>query len=73
MNVFPEYNYRDGKNEVVGQKASQSFTVKVRNLDQKGQKVAKLIDALAQVNNLRINSVSFDIFDKEPLQVKARE
>lgn len=31
-----------------------------------------LIDALSQVNGIKINSVSFDIFDKIKLQTEAR-
>ncbi len=48
------------------------MTVKVRNLDAKGQKVATLVDALAQINGVNLDSVSFDIFDKTPLQNQAR-
>lgn len=45
----PEYNYNNGKNEIVGQKAHQQITVKVKRLDDKGQKIGKLIDALSLV------------------------
>lgn len=72
MNVFPEYSFLNGRNEVIGQTASQSLTVRVRNLDAKGESVARLIDALAAVNGININSVTFDILDKTQLQTEAR-
>ena len=56
----------------MGFQAQQSLTIKVKNLDAKGQKVATLVDALAQVDGINIDSVSFDIFDKSPLQTGAR-
>ena len=31
-----------------------------------------MIDALAQINSININSVTFDIYDKTPLQTQAR-
>lgn len=62
----------NGKSEVVGQQASQSITIRVRNIDAKGQKVGVLVDALAQINGINIDSVSFDIYDKTPLQTQAR-
>ncbi len=56
----------------MGQQAQQSITITVLGLDSKGTKVGTLVDALAQVNGLSINQVSFDIKDKTPLQTQAR-
>lgn len=72
LSVYAEYDYSSGSAKVTGQRAQQTITVKVRGLDAKGQKVATLIDALARIDGLNINNVSFDIFDKTPLQTQAR-
>lgn len=72
LNVYAEYDYSVSPPRETGQRAQQSLTIKVRGLDEKGQKVATLIDALAKVDGLNINNVSFDIFDKTPLQTQAR-
>lgn len=73
LSVYPEYDYSVNPARETGQRAQQSITIRVRGLDEKGQKVATLIDALAtKVNGLNINNVSFDIFDKTPLQTQAR-
>ena len=52
----------------MGKRASQSITVTIRNLDSQGKRVGSLIDQMAQVEDLLIDGVSFDIFDKSPLQ-----
>lgn len=72
INVYPEYNYINGRSEIVGQTASQSLTIRARGVDPKGQKVGVLVDALAQVDGINIDSVSFDIYDKTKLQTQAR-
>ena len=72
VNVFPEYNFVNGRNEIIGQTASQSLTARVRQLDAKGEKVARFVDAVAVINGINIDSVSFDIFDKTKLQTDAR-
>lgn len=68
INVYPEYNYLNGRSEIIGQRASQSLTIRARGVDAKGQKVGTLVDALAQVDGINIDSVSFDIYDKTKLQ-----
>ena len=49
---------------MIGKRASQTITITVRDLDEAGTKVANLIDELAKINTIIINSVRFDIFDK---------
>ena len=44
LNVFPEYNYLNGKNEVIGQRATQTLIVKVKQIDSKGGKMGIIID-----------------------------
>lgn len=48
------------------------MTIRIRGLDAKGQKVATLVDALAQINGVNLDSVSFDIYDKTKLQSQSR-
>ncbi len=62
----------NGRSEIIGQQASQSLTIRIRGLDAKGQKVATLVDALAQVDGLNLDSVTFDIYDKTKLQSESR-
>ena len=64
-------NYAGG--QVVGQKASQSITITLRNIDESGSKVGIFVDQIATVDTIQINSINFDIYDKSPLQVEARE
>lgn len=61
LSVNPQYNFVDGRSIIIAQGATQSLTVRVRNLDAKGQKVGTLVDALAKINGLNVDSVTFDI------------
>lgn len=72
LSVSPRYNFLNGRSEIIGQQASQSLTVTVRGLDAQGTKVGTLVDALADIDGLNINSVVFDIEDKTQLQTQAR-
>ena len=68
INVFNEYSQR----QIIGKKASQTIQVTVRNVDEDGTNLAQLIDDLAKIDTIIINSVRFDIFDKTLLQEEAR-
>lgn len=48
------------------------MTIRARGVDSKGQKVGVLVDALAAVNGINIDSVSFDVYNKIKLQAQAR-
>ena len=69
INVFNDYF----RGQIIGKKASQTIRITFRNLDADGANLASLIDDLAKINTIVINSVSFDIFDKTKLQKEARE
>lgn len=73
LSIYPEYEYSNNITRVIGQKASQSITVSVKNLDEKGEKAAKIIDAVSVVDNVNLGSVKFDIEDKTELYGVARE
>lgn len=68
ISVYDDYQ----KGQIVGKRASQSITITIKNLDSQGKRVGNLIDQMAQVEDLLIDRVSFDIFDKSPLQEEAR-
>jgi uncharacterized protein YggE len=57
------YNYSNGLSILVGQKASQILTVKVRNLSNGLLTVGNLVSAASKINGLVVNSVNFDQSD----------
>lgn len=70
--VFDQYGTVNGTSQVIGKQAQISIMVKVRGPGDLGKNVATLIDALAVIEGINIDNVSFDIFDKTALQTQAR-
>jgi len=73
LSIHPEYDYQRTQRTLKGQRATQSLIVKVRNIDDKATQATSVIDALANIENIQINSISFDIDDKTELFSEARE
>lgn len=66
--IFPQYNYTDGKQELRGYRVSQSVNVKIRDLGKVGDILAKA----GELGSNEIYGVSFDIDDPSALQDEAR-
>ncbi|MFD8009864.1 SIMPL domain-containing protein [Streptomyces sp. NPDC058955] len=60
-----------GESKVTGYQASQTFSVKVRQLDRAGQVIGAVNDATGDAG--RVNGVVFDVADPKELRAKARE
>ncbi len=73
FSVYPNTSWSDGVSTVVGQIASQSIKITLPSIAKDGSNIGKLIDALATVNGIIINSLSFDIADKTKTFSQARE
>lgn len=75
LSVYPAYEW-DGvllKSRLKGQRATQSLTVKVKKIDEKATKAAKIIDELAVIDNVQLSGIDFDVEDKTKLYTEARE
>ena len=70
--VYDQYGTVNGTSQVIGKQAQISIQLKVRGPGDLGKRVATIIDALAVIEGINIDSVSFDIYDKSSLQTKAR-
>lgn len=64
LNVYPNNSYVNGTTITYGQIASQSMIITVPMPNSNGSTVAKIYDGLAQVNDITINSLTFDLQDK---------
>ncbi|MFA5750155.1 MAG: SIMPL domain-containing protein [Candidatus Shapirobacteria bacterium] len=73
LNIYPEYDYSTRSPRLTGQRASQTLEVNVKKIDDKASKVAQIIDQLSAIDNIQINSITFDIEDKTKLFSEARE
>lgn len=71
MNVYPEYNYTQDKGSVqVGYRASQSFTITVRNATNAGAVVDAIVAAGG--DNLQLQGVSPFVLDNSKATAAAR-
>jgi uncharacterized protein len=73
LSVYTEYDYSGNSRRLLGQRATQSLSLKIRNIDRTASKAATLIDAVSGIENVQLNGISFDIEDKSRLYSQARE
>jgi uncharacterized protein YggE len=69
FDVNPNYDYSNGKQMITGYTASQSVTVKIRNLDL----VSNVLDGAGAVGANQVSGLNFTIDNPETLQAAARE
>ncbi len=68
-NISPQYNYpRSGTPEIKGYQVSQSFEVKIRNLD----KTNTILDGLVSAGANNINNLGFSTDNPDKIQAEAR-
>lgn len=73
LTLRPEYTWTDGKQNLVGQRASQQVAVTLRGLDKDPSKFSALVDQLGVVTGIEFSSVQFDRQDKSEAYNEARE
>ena len=71
--INPSYDYPNGTQVFKGQEASQTVTVKLRNIAADGSGIGKIVDDLTAINGVQISGPNFDIENKTPLQKDARK
>lgn len=67
--VSQEYDYSDGKREVVGQTVSQDVKVKIMDMD----KTSKVLDLAGKLEVNQVQGVDYEIKQPEKLKEKARQ
>ena len=72
LNVYPNNSYADGVVKVLGQIATQSFTINIPIIKSNTALLGKLIDLFAAVDGIILNGVSFDVADKTDGLANAR-
>lgn len=60
LTLSQAYEYRNNENVLVGQSASQTLSVKIRDISNDGAAIGRLIDAVSKVDGLSISGVTFD-------------
>jgi uncharacterized protein len=73
FNVYPQYNYQSGRNEITGYQATQTIVVKVKGVDKSSESVGKLIDGATDNGANEIQGVSLSFDNPDNLKQEARK
>lgn len=73
LSLFTEYDWNSNTRIVRGQRATQRFTVTIRDINKDIERSGKIIDDITLINGIEISSMQFDIDDKTELFKSARE
>lgn len=68
-NIFPMYDWSDGKQKLRGYQVSQNVSVKVRDME----KVSKVLESAGSAGLNQVGGLSFELDDPEKLRQEARE
>ncbi len=69
INMYPHYDYTNGRSVIDGYDSNQTLSIKIKKLES----VAGVLDKLSAVDGLQIQNTSYDIEDKEKVYEKGRE
>ena len=72
FNIYPQYNYKDGKNDIVGYEARQTIVVQVKGVDKSTQVLSKILADSTQAGANEISGVSLGFDDPDNLKQTAR-
>jgi len=67
--VYPKYEWKTGKSELIGYTVSQSLNVKIRDT----KKVSEILKAATQKGANQVGDLQFSVDEPERLKVEARE
>jgi uncharacterized protein YggE len=72
LSIRPKYEYENRRRVFKGHEANQTLNIEV-SYSEKDNSAANIIDDVASIDEVQINSISFDVKDKKPLANEARE
>ena len=73
FNIYADYDWLKDSKVLNGQTATQTLSVKIKNIDASAEKAGDVIDKVTEVENAYVNGIYFDIEDKKELFTKARD
>lgn len=69
----PEYEWRNERSILTGQRAEQSIDFAVRGIGQEAEKVARIIDRLTEIDGIVLNQINFSVADNTEHFIRSRE
>ena len=73
FNIYPQYDYSNGKNNIIGYQLNQTITVKVRGMDKGTDALGKILEGAVKQGANEINGVSLSFDDPDDLRQEARK
>lgn len=68
-NIYPQYDWNDGRQTLRGYQVSQTLSVKIRELE----RVSNILDEVGRLGLNEVGGLSFEIDEPEKLRQEARE
>lgn len=72
ISVYPQYNYTNGTSVIIGYTVYLSLTVTIRGIDTNSQKIASIIDVLANAGVTSIYGLTYETADPNAGKAVAR-
>jgi uncharacterized protein YggE len=73
LSFNPEYDYRPSRRVLVGQRAEQTITFSIHDIQTDSEKASQIIDRLVQINGIELNQMSFSVKNNTEHFAKSRE
>lgn len=73
FNIYPQYNYNNGKNEIVGYELRQTVSITIKGVDKSTETLNKILQGAVSQGANEINGVSLSFDDPDNLRQQARE
>ncbi|HTL39787.1 MAG TPA: SIMPL domain-containing protein [Methylomirabilota bacterium] len=73
LNVYPQYNYQNGTNNITGYSADQTITLKVHGVDKSTDKLDAIVGGATDAGANQIQGVSLSFENPDDLKQQARK
>jgi len=73
FNIYPQYNYDNGRNEIIGYQLNQTITIKVRGINESTEMLGEILQGAVSEGANEINGVTMGFDDPDNLRQQARQ
>ena len=73
LRFSPDYDWAKGGRDLLGQRAEQTISFSINNINSDSDKISKIIDRLIQINGIELRHLNFSRKDSTELYARSRE
>lgn len=73
FNIYPQYDYKEGRSEIVGYQLNQTITFKIRGIDKSNEQLGKILEGGVAQGANEISGVFLSFDDPDNLRQNARK